>query len=125
MCVYKRCHPCVFGDSRAQTLEGYCILILIGGSDMTAGVMSYPKLTMWSKSNPIPGSKDLVNPSGTEARRNILRFCPTPVYNAPKDQLIVRSSGLTLKRNKKGNAANFRQRKKATAILIKQRVMNK
>ena len=43
--------------------------------------------------NTILGSKNLVNPSGMEARRVILRFYPTPVYIcAQRSDKIVRSS---------------------------------
>lgn len=55
-------------------------------------ITSYPKLTMWKvlirsiygvSINTVPGSKNLVNPSGTEARRIILRFCSAPSVKTP------------------------------------------
>ena len=53
---------------------------------------SYPELAMWkvpmgsiygASINTVPGPKGPVNPSGTEARRTILRFCSAPSINAP------------------------------------------
>ena len=69
---------------------------------MIVEIVSYPKSTKWKSCmgsicavsiNHVPGSKNLVNPSGIEARRNILRFCPTPVFYAPKS-ISDRSSDL-------------------------------